>query len=181
MLRAIALLKALQAITLFAVALAALHMLRPDVVLLVQAWMRALPVEAEQDMLQGIGRWAGSLLPHQVAGVAIGAFLYGVLFAVESVGLWRRRIWAEWLTVIATGLLIPVEIWEVLVRVSPLRVLALTVNVAVVWYLVRQLQRNVARHRLQAADAAQRTHDAGIDEHPDYVDDEDAQPVRRSA
>ena len=180
MLRAIALLKGLQAITLFAIALTALHMLRPEVVLLVQAWMRALPVESQQDMLQSVGRWAGSLLPHQVAGIALGAFLYGVLFAVESVGLWRRRIWAEWLTVIATGLLIPVEIWEVLVRVSPLRVLALVVNVAVVWYLVRQLRRNVARHRVHAAGLARGVRDLGPEAFPDFVD-EDAEPQRRSA
>ncbi len=141
MLRAIALLKFLQAITLFCVSLAAFQLLRPDVALLVQQWVRELPIESEQNLVQQLGGWVSGLLPHQVVGIGAGTLLYGLLFATEGVGLWRRRVWAEWLTVVATGLLIPLEIYEVLVRVSPLRVLALVINVAVVWYLVRQLRR----------------------------------------
>ena len=157
MLRAIALLKGLQAIVLFGIALAAFHLLRPEVALVIQGWVHELPAESEGGFLQGLGRWVSGLLPHQIAGISAGAFLYGVLFTVESVGLWQRKVWAEWLTVIVTGLLVPLELWEVLVRISPLRVAALVVNVAVVWYLVRQLQRNVARHArhgCRAPDAA---------------------------
>ncbi|HYW29923.1 MAG TPA: DUF2127 domain-containing protein [Gemmatimonas sp.] len=146
MLRAIAVLKGLQAFTLFGVALAAFQLLRPDVALLVRDWVKQLPIESEQNLIQQAGGWVSSLLPHEVASIGFGMLLYGILFAVECVGLWRRKIWAEWLTVVASGLLIPLEVWEVISRISPLRVLALVLNVAVVWYLVRQLRRNVARH-----------------------------------
>ncbi|MES2525301.1 MAG: DUF2127 domain-containing protein [Gemmatimonadota bacterium] len=150
MLRAIAVLKGLQAFTLFGIALAAFQLLRPDVALFVQNWVRQLPIESEQNLIQQAGGWVSSLLPHQVASIGFGMLLYALLFAVECVGLWRRKIWAEWLTVVATGLLIPLEVWEVVSRISPLRVLALVLNVAVVWYLVRQLRRNVARHAAHA-------------------------------
>jgi uncharacterized membrane protein (DUF2068 family) len=143
-------LKGLQALTLFGIALAAFQLLRPDVALLVQAWVRQLPIESEQNLIQQAGGWVSGLLPHEVAGIGFGTLLYGLLFAVESVGLWRRKIWAEWLTVVATGLLIPVELYEVVSRISTLRVLALVLNLAVVWYLVRQLRRTMARHSAQA-------------------------------
>ena len=41
---------------------------------------------------------------------AIGALGYGVLELVEGTGLWLEQLWAEYLTVIATSLLIPLEL-----------------------------------------------------------------------
>ena len=130
-----------QSLALFGVALGAFHMLRPDVAVTVQAWTRRLSLQGEATMIHSAAVWVTGLLPHQVAGIGAGASLYGTLFLVEAVGLWQQRVWAEWLTVIATGLLIPVELYEVLRSRSLLAVLALTVNVLVVWLLVRQLRR----------------------------------------
>ena len=39
---------------------------------------------------------------------------YAAVFAVEGVGLWMRRRWAEWLTTIITASLIPLEVWELI-------------------------------------------------------------------
>jgi uncharacterized membrane protein (DUF2068 family) len=72
--------------------------------------------------------------PH-VTALAIGAIAYGGLEGTEGVGLAMRRRWAEYLTVIATGLLIPYEIYEVVSHVTLFRVGALLLNVAVVGYL----------------------------------------------
>lgn len=73
-------------------------------------------------------------LPHLTV-LAVGALLYSALETTEGVGLARRRRWADYLTVIATGILIPFEAIEVLHRVTVLRVAALVVNVAIVVYL----------------------------------------------
>ena len=67
--------------------------------------------------------------------VAIGAIAYALLEGTEGVGLAMRRRWAEYLTVIATGLLIPYEIYEVIHHVTPFKVGALLLNLAVVGYL----------------------------------------------
>ncbi len=71
---------------------------------------------------------------HQTT-LALVVILYALLEGTEGVGLYLRRRWAEYLTVFATGLLIPYEIWEVLHRATLLRVGGLLVNVAVVAYL----------------------------------------------
>lgn len=76
----------------------------------------------------------GHLLPH-VTVVALAVLLYAALEATEGVGLAMRRRWAEYLTVVATGMLIPFEVTEVVAKPTVFRVGALLVNVAVVVYL----------------------------------------------
>src|ERR1700704_4509695 len=67
--------------------------------------------------------------------LALGAIVYALLEGTEGVGLAMRRRWAEYLTVIATGILIPYEAYEVIRHVTLFKVGALLLNLAVVGYL----------------------------------------------
>lgn len=67
--------------------------------------------------------------------LAVGAIVYALLEGTEGVGLAMRRRWAEYLTVIATGVLIPYEAYEVIHSVTLFKIGALLLNVAVVGYL----------------------------------------------
>ena len=78
---------------------------------------------------------------HQVALIGALALGYGLLEVVEGVGLWFRKRWAEWLTVVVTSLLIPFEIYELVRRPSPLKAVGLTVNILIVLYLIRVVRR----------------------------------------
>lgn len=147
MLRFIALFKFTQALTLLLVALAAFQLLRPEVATMVQDWMDTLPIDSEQNLVQHLIGWATGLGTHQVMALGIGALVYGALFLLEGVGLWRRKTWAEWLTVVATALPIPLEIYEVVNHLSPLRVAAFVANVVIVTLLVVHL-RKLAQLRL---------------------------------
>lgn len=87
--------------------------------------------------------------------LAIG---YGALEGVESYGLWHRRRWGEWLTVLATSLLLIPEVWELTKSISVLKAGALVVNLLIVAYLLWRLRREdpeVARPALAAAAAGQ--------------------------
>ncbi len=68
----------------------------------------------------------------------VGAALlgYGLLEGVEAVGLWYTKRWAEYLTFIATVVLLPLEVYELLERVSALKVIGFIINIAVVVYLL---------------------------------------------
>jgi uncharacterized membrane protein (DUF2068 family) len=70
-----------------------------------------------------------------VSVVAIAAIVYALLEGTEGVGLAMRRRWAEYLTVIATGILIPYEAYEVIHHATLFKVGALLLNLAVVGYL----------------------------------------------
>jgi len=72
--------------------------------------------------------------PHLTA-LAIVAIAYATLEGTEGVGLSMRRRWAEYLTVIATGFLIPYEAYEVVRHITLFKVGALLLNIAVVGYL----------------------------------------------
>ena len=69
--------------------------------------------------------------------ISIGMFLYGTLSLIEAYGLHKRKRWAEYLTAIATGLFIPLEIYEVIFRLSVVRVAVLVLNVVIVYYLIK--------------------------------------------
>lgn len=71
-----------------------------------------------------------------LAWIAVAVFAYSALQAAEAIGLWAVKRWGEYLAVVATSVFLPLEIHELLNRVTVLRLLAFVVNVAaVVWLL----------------------------------------------
>ena len=62
-------------------------------------------------------------------------------------GLWLDKLWAEYLTVIATSLLIPLELYELARKPTLLKGAGIAVNIAIVAYLARALRRRVAAAR----------------------------------
>jgi uncharacterized membrane protein (DUF2068 family) len=62
--------------------------------------------------------------------------VYATVEGVEAVGLWYQLRWAEYLTFLVTASLLPLEIYEIVTRLSPLKIVAFVINVAVVAYLL---------------------------------------------
>jgi len=69
--------------------------------------------------------------------LALAAMLYAVIRFAEAYGLWRERAWAEWFGIISGALYLPVEVYELTVRVSVIKVSILLVNLVVVGWLIR--------------------------------------------
>jgi uncharacterized membrane protein (DUF2068 family) len=62
--------------------------------------------------------------------------VYALVEGIEAVGLWREKRWAEYLTLLVTASFLPLEVYELATRVSPFKVIAFIINVAVVAYLL---------------------------------------------
>ena len=86
--------------------------------------------------------------------------VYAVLEGAEAVGLWYQKRWAEYLTFIATTLFIPLEIYELTLTVSPFKLIALLVNLAIVIYLLLAKRLFGLRGGV-AADEVERRRDIG--------------------
>ncbi|GGL92752.1 DUF2127 domain-containing protein [Nakamurella endophytica] len=86
-----------------------------------------------------IVRWiddAFSLTPTTLVWVSVGLVAYAALQAVEGAGLWLARRWGEYLSVVATAVFLPLEMYELTERVTALRVVLFLLNLAVVVWLV---------------------------------------------
>ena len=79
---------------------------------------------------------AFTLSPTTMLWIAAGFALYAAIELVEAVGLWGMWRWGEYFAVVATGVFLPLEIYELTEKVTVLRLGAFLINVAaVVWLL----------------------------------------------
>ncbi|HEX8043484.1 DUF2127 domain-containing protein [Candidatus Deferrimicrobium sp.] len=67
--------------------------------------------------------------------LALSALLYAVVRFIEAFGLWHRKLWAQWFGVLSGGIYIPVELFEVVHRLSWAKLTILSANLAIVAYL----------------------------------------------
>lgn len=77
---------------------------------------------------------------------SLATLVYGIVEIVEGAGLWLKQRWAEWLTVIVTAALMPVELRELWISPSILKAGGLLLNTGVVAYLVVALRRSNRLH-----------------------------------
>jgi uncharacterized membrane protein (DUF2068 family) len=88
---------------------------------------------------------AAALTDERLVVLAMGAIAYSTARFIEAYGLWLQRRWAEWFAVLAGGLYIPIEIYELVRRATWIRFGLLAVNVAIVAYLGRVLWQSRRR------------------------------------
>jgi len=82
--------------------------------------------------------WATGLTVAKQTAIGLTALGYAALMGTEGLGLYMRKPWARWFTVIATGSLVPIEIYEIIRAPHLIRVAVLLANLAVVLYLWRR-------------------------------------------
>jgi uncharacterized membrane protein (DUF2068 family) len=92
--------------------------------------------------------------------VGVALLAYALLEGVEAVGLWLGKRWAEYLTFVATTILLPLEIYEIVDKGTALKVIGFLINLAVVIYLLLR-KRLFGLRGGAAADAAERERDMG--------------------
>lgn len=144
-LRIIAAYKLLKALGLLVVAGVAFGLVRPERLQSFSDWLVNLPLRHGHGFLVQLIDRLFELGPRKFVAIGGAACIYASVFLVEGWGLWREKRWAEYLTVIVTASLIPVEIWEILRHVTWVKVSAFAANAAIVVYLVYLLRRTRAR------------------------------------
>ena len=137
----IAAFKLLKGLALLAVGIGALKLLHKDVAAEIAQWIDVLRFDPRNHYIQMLLDKLGMVDDRKLKALSIGTFFYSALFLTEGVGLALRKRWAEYLTIISTASLLPLEVYEIVKRASAPKVVVLLANIAIVVYLVLEVRR----------------------------------------
>jgi uncharacterized membrane protein (DUF2068 family) len=140
-LMAIAALKFVNGFGLLALGLGTLHFLHGDLPKEFAHWMELLRADPHNHYLIWVVQKLSNVDEHRLRQLSVGTFFYSALFLCEGTGLALAKRWAEYLTIVTTASLMPLEIYEIYLRMTWPRLVVLVVNIVVVVYLVRELRR----------------------------------------
>jgi uncharacterized membrane protein (DUF2068 family) len=99
-------------------------------------WAEARPSGLEHEVVTWALTWISGLSEAKIHALRFVTFTYAGMFALEGIGLWMRKRWAEWLTTIITASLIPLEVWELAHRPNFGKAAVVLANIAIVVYLI---------------------------------------------
>jgi uncharacterized membrane protein (DUF2068 family) len=153
-LRLIAAERALRGVLLLAASVYLFNHLHSDFGRLADHIMRAIELDPRRPFLHRIVVYLHDLGANEIRVAAFAALGYGILELVEGTGLWLDQLWAEYLTVISTSLLLPYEVYELIRKPTLLKAGGIAVNVAIVVYLAVMLRRRLGRERAARLAAA---------------------------
>ena len=84
---------------------------------------------------------AGNISDSKLWMMATFALAYASIRLAEAYGLWLERKWAEWLAVISGCIYLPIEIYELMIGFTPIKISTLIVNLAIVIYMTYVLRQ----------------------------------------
>lgn len=140
-LRLIAAFKLLKGLVLLALGIGALHLLHKDVAAIVVHWINMFQVDPHNHYIHLLLAKLSIFDDKRLKELSVGTFIYSAIFLTEGVGLALGKRWAEYLTIISTASLLPLEIYELAKHPSADKGFALVINLAVVVYLALELRR----------------------------------------
>jgi uncharacterized membrane protein (DUF2068 family) len=142
----IAAFKLIKGLGLLALGIGALRLLHKDVAAEIAQWLDALRVDPHNRYIQILIEKLGMVDDRKLKALSVGTFFYSALFLTEGVGLALRKRWAEYLTIISTASLLPLEVYEIAKRADAARIVVLLANIAIVAYLVIEVRRTRPIH-----------------------------------
>ncbi len=119
-----------------AVGFGLLRLFRNDVAASLEQLIRNLHLDPENRLIHHAISWISGLQPRQLHLIEAGTFFYVTLHTFEGIGLLMGKRWGAFLTIVATGSLIPLECYEICERPRPLRIVVLVVNLGILIYLI---------------------------------------------
>lgn len=148
--RAVAVFEAAKGLLVLLVGLGLLSLVHQDVQAFAERLVRHSHLNPASHYPQIFVEAAGRVTDTHLWLLALAAAAYAFVRGIEAYGLWRERRWAEWFALVAGGLYIPVEIYELIHRLSWLKAAVLTTNLLIVAYMI-YLLRHAREQQLELA------------------------------
>ena len=125
-----------------------LSLLHKDLWDIADSLLQFFHVNPDHHFAQAFLDLADRVTDRQLWGFASGAFAYSLVRFIEAYGLWRTRVWAEWLAILSGLIYLPFEIHSLIHKSTPFRWSVILINLALVSYVayVRFSEERRRRH-----------------------------------
>ncbi|HEX4639718.1 MAG TPA: DUF2127 domain-containing protein [Chthoniobacterales bacterium] len=140
----IAVFKFIQGALLLALAAGAIGLFHKNVASHVENWLDQMRIDPDNQFVGALLTKLHLIHTKELKQISALGAGYAALFLTEGVGLLFRQRWAEWLTIVATGSLIPIEIYELVKQFTAVRLLHLLGNVAIVCFLIYHVRQKTS-------------------------------------
>lgn len=137
--------KLLEAVFFFLVGIGVLHYLHRDLADEALKLAARLRMDPDGRLVSWVLDHIDVITAHRLKQIGIATFFYSGLRIAEGVGLVMEKLWAEYLTVGATTIFLPWELYEIIRRPDMIRVGLLVINLLVLAYLLWSLRRTLSR------------------------------------
>lgn len=151
-LRLVALLELFKGLFVLGVGFGVLSLVHRDAWDVAAALLRFLHVSQDRRYAQVFLDLADQVTDAKLWAIAAGAAVYSTLRFIEAYGLWQARAWAEWVALVLGAFYLPFEVYELVHRITVVRVAVLIVNLAIVLYM---LFLRMAKHTRQFENRAE--------------------------
>jgi uncharacterized membrane protein (DUF2068 family) len=146
-LRTVASIEFLKGVIGIGIAIAFLTLRHKDLWDIVDNLLEFLRIDTDRHFAQVLLDFADQVTSGQLTSLAALAFVYSGLRFVEAYGLWKTRVWGEWLAIFSGLVYLPLEIRALLQRSTPFRWTALIINLALVGYVTYVRMLEIYRNR----------------------------------
>lgn len=133
--------KLLKGVSLLILAIGLLKLLHRDIAAVTEHWIEVLRVDPDNRYIHRALVRIFNVTPKQLKELSVGTLVYAGIFLTEGTGLLARKHWAEYMTLISTGLFVPLEVYEIFHHFTWMKVAVTLVNVLIVLYLAARVRR----------------------------------------
>ena len=111
--------KLAKALLLVVLGVGALKLLHKEVADTVVQWIGSLRIDPENRLINRLIPKLWTIDDRKLKEISAGTFCYAGLFFVEGLGLLYRKRWAQYMTIVTTSALLPLEFYEIAHRFTP--------------------------------------------------------------
>lgn len=136
-LRTVATIEAVKGVVALVAGFAFVEILRHDVDLEEAALnlLYLLHIDPDRRIAHALLHAAERMNEASVLNVVLIVLLYSGLRFLESYGLWRQRVWAEWLAIVSGAIYLPFELRALIRHPTLVHWAVLLINIAIVLYI----------------------------------------------
>ncbi|MBV8780218.1 MAG: DUF2127 domain-containing protein [Phycisphaerae bacterium] len=149
----IAFFKLVKALLLICVGIGAFKLMNKDLNETLTRWAYSLGVDPRNHYLNRLLVYTLNFDRKKLELLGIGTFIYAGLFGIEGTGLFIGARWAEYMVIITTAGLMPLEIYEIFHHPSALKIATLVINALAVVYLIFRVRKLKKQEREQEGES----------------------------